>query len=107
MSARPLLLVGALALGACSTFGADGAVETLYVDSATAECVGVAVQQCLLVKRSPEAAWELFYEPIDGFDYEPGFTYVLEVEVETVDDPPADGSSLAYRLLRVLAKTPA
>lgn len=107
MTARALLLVGSLTLGACSTLGPGETVETLYVDSMTVECVGVAVQQCLRVKRAPEAEWELFYDAIEGFDYEPGFTYVLEVEVREVEDPPADGSSLAYRLVRVVEKTAA
>ena len=103
----PLLAALVLALGACGTLDPDDAVETLVVGSETVECVGVAVQQCLRVKRAPEAEWELFYDGIEGFDFEPGFTYVLEVEVREVPDPPADGSSRAYRLVRVVEKTPA
>lgn len=104
---RFLPLVGLFALAACSLAGGEVTVETLYVDAATADCVGVGEQTCLRVRRDPEAAWELFSDAIEGFTYEPGFTYVLEVEVRAVEDPPSDGASLAYRLVRVLAKTPA
>ena len=99
-----------LLLGACSLTDGEGVearyVETLFVDAETAECVGEGVYQCLRVKRDPEAEWELFYDAIEGFTYEPSFRYVLEVEVRAVTSPPADGSSRAYRLVRVVEKTP-
>lgn len=99
---RLTVLVGlAWALGACS-LGTSDDIRVLYVAPETAECVGVAPQTCLLVREQPDAAWELFYEAIEGFDYELGTEYVLEVEVETVANPPADGSSLRYRLMRIL-----
>lgn len=41
---------------------------------------------------------------IEGFDFEEGFRYRIEVERREVADPPADGSSLSYRLLRVLSR---
>ena len=39
------------------------------------------------------------------FVYEPGFRYVLRVAVSPVSQPSADGSSLAYRLVRVVSRT--
>ena len=104
MAARALVLVGALALAGCSAFGAGGAVQRLHVDARTQACVGAAVQQCLRVRSTPDGEWTLFYGTIEGFDYEPGFVYVLDVEVRRVANPPADGSSLAYRLVRVVDK---
>ena len=101
---RSAALLGLLALGACSFAGAD--VETRYVDAVTAPCTGEGVHACLRVRPAPEAEWELFYGAIEGFTHEPGFAYVLEVEVRAVEDPPADGSSLAYRLVRVVSKVP-
>ena len=109
---RPAALSALLALAACSLTEADRGtdsryVQTLTVDAVTAACVGEGERTCLRVKRAPEADWELFYDPIEGFTYEPGFVYVLDVEVRTAEDPPADGSGLAYRLVRVVSKTPA
>jgi hypothetical protein len=69
-------------------------------------CTGVAPQQCLRVRELPDGEWQLFYDTIAGFEYEPGFTYVVEVAVTPVANPPADASSLAYTLVRVLEKEP-
>jgi hypothetical protein len=111
-AARRLLSVMLVALGwsaaGCSSAEvAPGAnVRTLYVSPETAECVGVGPQTCLLVREAPTAAWELFYDRIEGFTHVPGTAYTLEVEVTAVPDPPADASSLRYRLLRVLGARP-
>jgi hypothetical protein len=47
---------------------------------------------------------QAFYDHIEGSHYEPGFQYVLRVAERHVQNPPADGSSLAYRLIAILAK---
>ena len=49
--------------------------------------------------------WNLFYSQIEGFSYEPGYEYVLQVRKEKIDNPPADGSSIRYRLVKVVSKT--
>ena len=41
---------------------------------------------------------------LEGFDYEEGFEYELEVQVDPVENPPADGSSLSYTLVEVIDK---
>ena len=91
----------AIGLSACSM--TDEAVRVLYVAAETVECVGVAPQTCLLVRQQPDDPWELFYDEIEGFNYELGTEYVLEIEVGTVTDPPVDGSSLRYRLVRIVS----
>lgn len=50
--------------------------------------------------------WQPFYDSIDGFVHEPGFMYDLLVAKRTIRNPPADGSSIAYRLIRILSRTP-
>jgi len=82
----------------------DTLFSTLFVDSNLAECVGVAVQQCMLVREDPTSDWEFFYNLIDGFEYQEGFEYKLKVEITTIEDPPADASSLKYSLVEVLEK---
>ncbi|MEM7112303.1 MAG: META domain-containing protein [Chloroflexota bacterium] len=78
---------------------------TMYVGAETADCVGVAPQQCLLVKFDPNASWEFEYDGIEGFDYEAGFEYELRVQRIDVPNPPADGSSFYYQLVEVVNKT--
>ncbi len=78
---------------------------TIYIGSETADCVGVAPQTCLLVKFEKDAEWELFYDNITGFLYEPGFEYELLVTKTEVENPPADASSVQYELIEVVNKT--
>jgi hypothetical protein len=77
---------------------------TLYIAPSTADCMGVGPQQCLLVKERPDGEWSNFYAPIVGFTYEPGYTYAILVEWRRVRNPPADGSSREYRLVRIIAR---
>lgn len=83
-------------------------IETLYVNRELVDCEGGAgPQKCLQVRRRPDELWELFYGEIEGFSFEPGFTYQLRVDVEEVDNPPPDASSLRYALVEIVDKTTA
>ena len=70
------------------------------------DCVGVGPQSCMLVKENPEDAWTYFYDQIEGFQYEEGFTYELLVNEIPVSNPAADASSLRYELKNILSKVP-
>lgn len=69
-----------------------------------APCTGVAPMQCLQVRYDTTGPWTLFYSPIEGFTFEAGYQWRLEVERRTVANPPADGSRYAWRLRRVLGR---
>lgn len=75
---------------------------TLYVAAQTAPCVGVGPHTCLVVREDPQGDWTFFYDAIEGFSHEAGYAYTLSVLRREVRNPPADGSSAAYRLLGVL-----
>lgn len=78
--------------------------EKLTVASVQADCMGVAPQKCLLIKFSESPEWVFYYSGIDGFEYEAGFEYVLEVKKHVVDNPAADQSSIRYELVKVISK---
>lgn len=80
--------------------------KTLFVGPELVDCTGVAPQKCLQVREDPDGEYQLFYSNIEGFTFEPGFEYELLVSVETVANPPADGSSLRYTLIEVVNKMP-
>ncbi|MEN8255971.1 MAG: META domain-containing protein [Verrucomicrobiota bacterium] len=82
----------------------EAEVKTLYVGPTMADCVGVAPMTCLLVKDSPDAEYGMFYDPIEGFDYVPGYEYELRVEVAERENVPADASALVYSLVEVVGK---
>lgn len=82
-------------------------VLTLDVAPSRVPCTGIGVTECLQVREPPDGSWQRFYDEVAGFTYEPGYWYVLRVARRPVANPPADGSSLAYRLLTVVSRTPA
>jgi hypothetical protein len=102
--------VPALALFAMTqcttTAGASAADEkTFIVGPQTADCTGVAPMKCLQVKEKTSESWTNFYSNIEGFTYEPGYEYVLKVKTEKIANPPADGSSVKYTLVKQVSKT--
>ncbi len=84
----------------------QGEMKTLYVGPELVECVGVGPMQCMQVKEDPNGEYQNFFNAIEGFTFEPGYTYELRVNVETIANPPADGSSLRYTLVEVVSQTP-
>lgn len=86
----------------------SGSTEvTLYVAPTLVDCVGVGPQQCLQVKENPEDDYRLFYDQIEGFDFEEGYEYELRVQTEPIENPPADGSAIRWTLIEVVSKTEA
>lgn len=51
--------------------------------------------------------WGALYERIEGFVHQPGFTYDLIIAGKTILNPPADGSSVSFRLLKIVSTVPA
>jgi hypothetical protein len=111
--------VAALLLGGCSASSDDassggspaggaaaGDVVRLWIAPELAECTGVGLMECMQVAYEEGGPSELFYETIDGFTFEEGTSSVIDVRVEQVDSPPADGSSLAFTLVEVVSQTP-
>ena len=91
-----------LFLGSCT---APQNTEKLTIASEQGDCVGVAPMKCLLVKAEGQQDWEFFYNNIEGFNYEPGYEYVIEVKKETIERPAADQSSIKYTLVKEVSKT--
>ena len=77
----------------------------LEVAPVKVDCVGVAPMKCLQVRENG-GQWRNFTAPIEGFDFAEGYRTRLQVNVSNIANPPADGSSLRYQLVRVLDKTP-
>ncbi len=83
----------------------EGSLKTIYVGPEMVECEGEGPQQCLLVKEDPNAEYQLHYFPIQGFNFEPGYEYELIIREETIENPPAGGSSLNWVLVEEVSRT--
>lgn len=79
----------------------------MWVEPERVDCTGVGPMECLQVSYTEDGQPELFYSPIEGFEFVEGTTYVIDVRVSEVASPPADGSSLKYALVEVVSQTPA
>lgn len=80
---------------------------TYIVAPEKGDCYGVAPRKCLLVKKNKtDTEWLNFYSPIEGFDFVPGYEYVIKVKEHKIIDVPADASSVHYVLHKVVSKTP-
>lgn len=106
----------ALLLGACGSDAADTAEESsgsaqettrLWIQPELVDCEGSAPQSCMQIAESEDGASEYFYDQIEGFTFVEGTSYVIDVTVEEVADPPADGSSLTYTLVEIVEENPA
>lgn len=93
----------------CNNTDIDAEITDLRVNGYTVECSGEMEGNCLLVQEGDKIGtedWEYFYyeDSILGFDYEPGYMYDLIVRKIRIEDPPQDGSSIRYELIRVVSK---
>lgn len=41
---------------------------------------------------------------IEGFHFEEGYSYVLQIEIKHLADPPQDGYNVRYKLIREISK---
>lgn len=75
------------------------------VASQYGDCVGAGPQKCLFVKKDKQPDWQFFYSSIEGFNYEEGYEYVIDVKEEKRENVPADASSIKYILVKEISKT--
>ncbi len=103
-----LLISASMMLAACGAAPdeqPESGEKTVYVGPQLVDCVGVAPQQCMQVKEDPQADYTLFYDQIEGFEFEEGYEYELRIKEEVVENPPADASSRKWTLVEVVSKT--
>ena len=99
-----LRLIGGLLGTAILLGGCGGSTDTtrMWIGPELVECEGVAPMMCLQVAYAADDDYELFYDQIAGFDYREGTSYVIDVTITEVADPPADAASLAYTLVDIV-----
>lgn len=79
--------------------------KTIFVNDIMVNCVGVSPQKCFQIRENESDPWYNHYGTIEGFEFEPGYSYKLKVRVAEVDNPAADQLSETFVLLDVLKKT--
>ena len=98
-----LLLIATVALLVSCNSPKDTVKMTVASEKRMA--MGVAPMEVLLVKEGDATEWSFFYSNIEGFNYEPGYEYVLDVKKEALENPtPADASSIKYTMVKEVSK---
>jgi len=103
------ILVGIVFLPvvACQPDGGSSSeegIETFNIESELKDCVGVGPMKCMVVNGN------YFYDKIQGFEFESGYTYELKVKKGLAfgtDDPtkiPADANMYSYELIELVSK---
>jgi hypothetical protein len=88
-------------------FGKDGpadGVRRLWIKPDLVDCVGAAPQKCMQVAEAEDGQYNYFYDQIDGFTFEEGTTYVVDVRVDEIDNPPADAGMLRFTLIEIVER---
>ena len=106
MTGGARLTLASVALGVALTGCSDSTDTTrLWIGPERVECEGVAPMMCLQVAKSEDGDYQLFYDTIEAFDYQEGTSYVIDVSITEVEDPPADASSLQYTLVEIVEES--
>lgn len=101
-----LLLIATIAMLASCSAPKDKDTVQMTVASEKRTAMGVGPMEVLQVKEGDATEWSFFYSNIEGFNFEEGYEYVLEVKKEKKEGPiPADASSIKYKLVKEVSKT--
>ena len=80
-------------------------IKIIIVGPYTQRCHGAFFEQdCLVVREEDSDDWGFFFEGIEGFDFEPGFIYTLEVRLEDRGPYIQDVGRYAYHLVKIIEK---
>jgi len=100
-----LLLAAGLCLNITAVFSQTSIRMTVNEESKP--CRRMMEQTCLQVKKEGASEWELFYDNIKGFNFEPGNRYeIVVIQTPRPEPVPQDLSKYTYRLDKIISKTP-
>lgn len=86
--------------------GAQAQKKIIYINHEMGNCTGIVPGKCLQYRYKTSQPWALLHGGIQGFTYEPGNMYKLQIREIKMKNPPADGSSIKRKLIKILSKEP-
>ena len=81
--------------------------EILTLGPYTVRCVGAFEQDCFMEYNEEAERWHFFYDGIEGFDFEPGYIYTLEVRLEDRGTEIQDVGRYSYHLIEIVDRVKA
>lgn len=98
-----LSLLSILIVGCNKSDKETKGTKIMTVTSEQRDCFLLDRFPSYLVKTDDVAGWHTMTESIVGFEYTPGYEYVLEVKEIVKQDPPQDWLG-EYQLIKVISK---
>ncbi|MDE0041669.1 MAG: DUF4377 domain-containing protein [Candidatus Poribacteria bacterium] len=99
-------IVAVCVLGLLLACGEDH-TEVLTIGPYTKRCQGFIEQDCFMEYNEEARQWHFFYDAIEGFDFEPGYIYTLEVRLEEREPGLQDVGRYSYHLVKIVDKVKA
>lgn len=109
-----ILLLSLLTMISCKKDETDSTYETVFTVSPTIEYVAPGppanpdspknIPAMRIFDKNSQETFTLTLGQIEGFIFEEGNSYVLNIEVIELADPPADGHAKKYKLLKIISK---
>ncbi len=81
--------------------------EILTLGPYTMQCYGPFEQDCFMEYNEEAGRWHFFYDGIEGFHFEPGYIYTLEVRLEDRGTEIQDVGRYSYHLIKIVDKVKA
>lgn len=101
---KNLAIILALTLVQTTSFAQSLIRMTVKEECVT--CRRMMEQTCFQIQKNGSKTWELFYDCIDGFEYEAGYRYEIIVKETPRPEPiPQDLSASTYSLEKIVSKT--
>lgn len=72
--------------------GVERETQRWFIFEEKVACGNDDTQDCFRIRRASHPEWEVIDREIEGFEYEEGTRYILEVDVLTRTQRPADGN---------------
>ena len=80
-------------------------IEIITLGPYTQRCHGAFFEQdCLMVYNEDSGSWGFLFDGVEGFDFQPGFIYILEVRLEDLGPYIQDVGRYAYHLVKIIEK---
>lgn len=76
----------------------------LVISSEMIQCEGEMIYPCFQAKKETDPYWTMTIDYIEGFEFEPGIEYVLDLNIEHISQPKQDASSVKYTLVQIVEK---
>ena len=95
--------------GCKSGSSSNDSVIEFKVEPETSEYYGInpnhPIESMTAINTKDNDTLKLRLNEIEGFKYEKGYTWLLKVKKEKIENPPADASNIKYTLVKVISKT--